>query len=365
MSTNIANFLSAATQKVEDARTALQITTIDFYTKGEGQNGRFFSLEIENGKFQKESFDSEITSGIGDSHTVYEQNSSYSYKSTYRMDEDAKNPLDRDHWRQTGVAYEEKQNGESVFSVERSEEPKESEKPWLDTHLNTNAQLVGGNIDAISHKESLIGVTLENEHHKLEVDAVGYETGGDAAISFGKDGINAQLSANAEVYLLRAEYEATYGPAYARAEAFVGAEAKADAELNFNPMNGDVNVGVGAEAFAGGKVEVSGGIQGDNGKLGGNAGVTYGIGGELNADVGIKDGKVQAEFDIGATLGLGVDLGFEVEVDAGKIASDVTSNVADGVSDAAGKGVDVAKDLAGGAGDVAKELTGRIPKMPW
>ncbi len=338
----ISNHLTTAKQLITSGRTIVN-TDIESTRKalegknpGWGQNNNNSSAQ-DRGIWDKFREDGEI-----------QQREAKSTRSWERAD---------DQWKQTGYAMERKDWNETTASIEvKDNKPIEDNKTWLDEnkYVDASANIAETEIEALQHKDSVVGGAWGNEHHQLEVDALGYETGGDAAISFDKDGLNARASANAEVYLLRAEYEATYGPGYAKAEAFVGGEANIDAEINFNPMNGEVNAGVGGEAFVGGKLEAETGLESDHGKVGVNGGVSYGIGAEFNADVGIKDGKVQAEFDVGATLGLGVDLGFEVEVDAGQIASDVTSNVTDGVTDAAGKGV-----------DAAKELTGWIPKTPW
>jgi len=266
-----------------------------------------------------------INASIKDSFERHQNE--YSFDRTYRLDEGG-NPFSRDDWNQTGVYYEEKKWGETTFDVERDNEPNDPEKSWLSTHASVQANLWDHEFDALSHE----GSVYNENWGDVEVSALGYETGAEANVSIGKDGVQAEISANAEAYALKAEYEATHGPAFFKAEAAVLAEASASAEVNFNPLNGDASVSGGVEAFAGGKIETAGGIQGDNGKVEANAGVTYGIGFEAKADVGLEDGKVKADVDLGATLGLGVDLGFEVEVDLK---------------------------------ETAKDLTGWIPKTPW
>jgi len=273
---------------------------------------------------------SKATTGVKDS--LFEKNQrEYSFDRSYRLDENG-NPFNRDDWNQTGVHYEEQRWGETTFDVERDNEPNEPEKSWLNTHASAQANLWENDLEALEHEGSVYSDSWGSDGNKLEVSALGYETDADASLSIGRDGVQAELSANAEAYALKAEYEGTYGPGYLNAEAAVLAEANVTADINFNPLNGDASITAGGEAFAGGKFEAATGLQGDNGKVEANAGVTYGIGIEAKADVGLEDGKVKAEVDLGATLGLGVDVGFEVEVDVM---------------------------------ETAKDLTGWIPKTPW
>lgn len=266
--------------------------------------------------------DRDFTSGVKDSFD--RSQNEYSYNETHRMDDNSGNPFNRDNWDQTGVSYEEKKWDEETYSIERGNEPSEPEKSWIDEHTDAKAKVWDTEIEALNHEGSVHGNEWENEHHKAGYDVLGYETNGEASVSIGRDGVEAEASASAEVYVFKAEYEATYGPGYTRAETSVGADAEVTAAVNFNPTNGDASVTVGGEAFAGGKVEVATGVEGQYGKAEANAGVTYGIGGEAKADVGIEDGKIKAEIDLAATVGLGFDVGFEVEIDAKETAKSAT-----------------------------------------
>ncbi len=195
-------------------------------------------------------------------------------------------------------------------------------------NMTVGVDIASTDIEALNHEGSVWGDEWGDENNKLKVDALGYETSGSAAAKMENGTFSAEATINAEAYLAKASYEGTYGPANVSAEASVGANASGNAGVEFNPLKGDANVGVGAEAFVGGKAELEAGVGNDYAGVKGNAGVSYGIGAEFNADVGIDDWKMNAEFDVGATLGLGVDLGFEIELDA-------------------------------------KKLTGWIPKTPW
>ncbi|MGB5436664.1 MAG: hypothetical protein WBM98_12300, partial [Maribacter sp.] len=243
-------------------------------------------------------------------------------------------------WDMTYIHIERQDWGETTAEIELGTDP-DADKNWLqeNTYVDANLHIMGGDIEAMQHEGSVWGDDWGSENNHLEMDVLGYETGGSATLGLDENGLNAEVTANAEVYLFNAEYEGSYGPAYTEAQIFVGAEAEVSAGLNFNPMEGDLSASAGGEAFAGGKLEAEGGLRGDNGTLAGNAGITYGIGGELSGDVGFDDWTLAAEFDVGATLGVGVDLGFEVELDARETASDAL--------------------------DLGKKATGWIPGTPW
>lgn len=321
MSTDITGSINAAIQKIGIAKTAIQqVTTI----RNNTETPRLYGFQFgESGSFQESSYDREFTRGIKDSNTIFDRQSKLNISTTYEPIA-GKNIFDQSNREITTSKIEVTENGETVFKDEFGNESTEKDKSWLDQHSTTRVNVAGDKIDSLTHENSVIGATFENEHNKLEVNALGYETGADYSVGIENGKINAQMNANAEVYLFKGEYEGRYGPAYGKGEVFVGAEATASLEANFDPKNGDVNASAKAEAFAGGKAEASAGLEGDNGKLGGNAGVTYGVGGELGGDIGMKDGKVKAKVDIGATVGLGFDVGFEAEVDVKETAKDVT-----------------------------------------
>ena len=240
-------------------------------------------------------------------------------------------------WETTHVELERQDWNEQTAHLELGESPEDNEN-WFDenSHVEANVNLYEHDFEVLTHDGAVLEGEWGSENNSLEVNAFGYETGASATLGFNSDGFNGELAVNAEVYLLSAEYQGSYGPGYLNAEVFVGAEAEAGVEVNFNPMDGTANLGVGAEAFVGGKAEAEAGIEGQYGNLGGNAGVTYGLGAEFNADVGLEDWAVSAEFDIGATLGLGVDLGFEVEFDARETVGDLAGGAQDVVTDILG-----------------------------
>ncbi|WP_010182924.1 hypothetical protein [Aquimarina agarilytica] len=321
MSSDIIGSMNAAIQKINSAKTAIQQKVANGGGSNTTNKTRDFGLQVgEQGIFEKKSYDRDFTRGISDSGTLLDRQTKFSSSSTYRPIV-GKNIFDPNNRKITGSNISVTENGKEIFKDEWSHESKEKEKSWLKKHSSANLKGFG---DGVSREKSVFGATFENENNKLQVDAIGGEIGGGYSGGFKNGAFNAQAHVNAEAYLLKAEYEGRYGPAYGNAEVFVGAEGTAKLEANFDPRSGDINAGGKVEGFAGGKAEASAGLEGDNGKLGGNAGVTYGIGGELGGDIGMKDGKVKAKVDIGATVGLGFDVGFEAEVDVKETGKDLT-----------------------------------------
>lgn len=242
------------------------------------------------------------------------------------------------------------------LEAEHFNEGEKSRKGKISEHLanNTKGRIIG--VDG-KHEGSVWGRDFGSENNRLSVDALGYEVEGEASLNIGKDGLNLNASGHAEVYLAKAEYEGRNGPFVGKAKAYIGAEANGALDVNFNPLNGDVNAEARVDAFAGGRAETELGVDGQYGKAGVNGGVSYGIGFEAGADVGIKDGKVAVDLDLGATVGLGGNIGFEGEIDV----KETTKTVANGAKDVAGGAVNGVKDAAGGV----KSLTGKIPGTPW
>jgi len=327
----IDNHLSAALGVIQQAKAKIKLST---------NNAQANNLSSQNAKSTPnrpyvlpdgtvvqnpatvEKPDRDFTGGIKDSVDIHQRE--YSYNKTHRLDENSSNVFNRDNWNQTGVSYEEKSWNDSTYRVERDNEPKKPEKSWIDEHTNAKVKVWDTEFESLNHEGSVYGKEWESEHQKASFDVLGYETEAGAELSIGRDGVTAEATAHAEVYVFKAEYEANYGPGYFKAETSVGAEADANAKVNFNPRSGDASVTVGAEAHIGGKIEAATGVEGQYGKAEANAGVTYGLGIEAKADMGIEDGKIKAEVDLGATLGLGFDVGFDVEVDAKETAKSAT-----------------------------------------
>lgn len=249
---------------------------------------------------------------------------------------------------------------------------KEAGKSRIRDHVDLKAKIIG--VDG-KHGDSVWGKEWGSENNKLNIDALGYEVKGEASLNIGKDGLNLNASGHAEVYLAKIEYEGRHGVLVGKAEAYVGAEANAVLDVNFNPLDGDANAEARVDAFAGGKAEVQAGVDGKYGKAGVNGGVSYGAGIEAGVDLGIKDGKVAFDLDFGATLGVGGNIGFEGEIDVKETAKSAFN----GAKDIAGGAANGAKNIAGGAKDVAggaansvkdvagsvKSITGKIPFSPW
>jgi len=242
-------------------------------------------------------------------------------------------------------------------------QPRPDEQTWLAEHGDASINIIEGSVGV---EGSVLHGEWGSENNKLEVDVLGGSVGADGSVSYNlEDGFVAEGSLNAEVYLVNASYEGSYGPGYVAVEASIGAEAEVSGQIEFDPLGGSVNAGVGAEAFAGGKIEAETGVRGEYGEANVNAGLTYGVGAEFNAEVGLEDGVVSAEFDIGATLGLGVDLGFEVEVDGGAVVGFVGDNAGDAigfVGDQAGDAIGFVGDVGGGIGNAAESI---ISYRPW
>lgn len=234
---------------------------------------------------------------------------------TYERNEDG-------GWDLVSSSTEETHWGETV-SETRTGDAEEDDRSWVDRNVDVTVTIAEAELEHLDVEGSVAGVEYQSENVRAAADVLGYETDVDAALNIGEDGIQGELSAEAQAYLMRAQLEAEFGPGFANAEAAILAEAQAGVDVSLNPFGGDVGVSGGVEAFAGGKAEVEGGVQGDVGSIGGNAGVSYGIGAELQGELGLEDGVVRASLDVGVTLGVGVDLGVEIEVDFVELGQDV------------------------------------------
>lgn len=187
----------------------------------------------------------------------------------------------------------------------------------------------------VAGETQLAGATLEGS---AALKTLGVE--GSAGLSITGDGLKAQAGANAYLAKAVAEGSAQYGivGASAKGEAYVGAEANAEATI------GKDGVHVGAEAFAGAKAE--GSVNADVAGIG--AGVTgeawAGIGAEADATIGMEDGKFTIGGELGVGLGVGGKIGGEITIDPGEVV-DTASDAANAVADFGGDALDAAGDV--------------------
>jgi hypothetical protein len=162
------------------------------------------------------------------------------------------------------------------------------------------------------------------------------EAGVKAGASIGFDGLKVSASASAEATAKAGwSAEGKIGDLAIKNDlqvfATARAEAKASAEVNFNPFSGEkvgAKVSVGAEAAAGvgikdqvklgDRVEVGGGLYA--GKVGAKADV----------DVGYKNGKLSLDVDVGASLGVGVSVKFKADADFAGTAAKAKQEIANG-----------------------------------
>ncbi|MEM6457131.1 MAG: hypothetical protein AAF772_18730, partial [Acidobacteriota bacterium] len=195
--------------------------------------------------------------------------------------------------------------------------------------------------------------------------------------------ISAQVGASVNTPSLNIGGEEIYAHAGGDAEAFVGSEAGGEAALTVG-ANG-VNAEAGVEAFAGAKASASGTVGiGDEAQATGEAEAWAGIGFEAEANAGFEDGKLSVGFDVGAALGIGGSLSADVELDLGEISdtfnallfntamqgiegfdnfgegvllgtANIASNVAGGAKDLAQGAADLAGDAVDGAKDLAND----------
>ncbi len=108
------------------------------------------------------------------------------------------------------------------------------------------------------------------------------------------------------------------------------AEAKASAEVTFDPLKGSAKakLDVGAMASAGIGAEGKGGLfnAGSGSGVGVGAGVSVGaIGVKFKPDLDIKDGKLDLKMELGGALGLGANVNFQIKGDLNKAKDNFTA----------------------------------------
>ena len=201
-----------------------------------------------------------------------------------------------------------------------SEKPKpEEETTGEDPNIflsKTNVNLIGVQGSA---GVSAFSKTFSNHYASFTVSALGADASGQAGISVTHDGITAQASGNAGVYLVDAKAAVQAGPAQASGEASVGANANANAQVALNPLKGDVGVNGGVGAFAGAQADETAGLSADGTSATETANVGAGIGLDAKADFGIDKGKIDIGFDVGAYLGVGASADINVSVNVPKV----------------------------------------------
>lgn len=141
-------------------------------------------------------------------------------------------------------------------------------------------------------------------------------------------------SASAKLELLKVQGNLEAGPLDIKAEAKVAAEIEAQAEVVFDPKNGNAYVEGKLGGVAGVTVEAEGSYETDLGTVKGKVGAIAGVAGEVKGDVGFKDGVFSISGEASAALGIGFSAGVDLEIDVGGVietAEDVASFVDKGV----------------------------------
>jgi hypothetical protein len=205
----------------------------------------------------------------------------------------------------------------ATASPSLSEEPKQEdentdEKPNLFLS-RTNLNLIGLQ-DSVN--ASVASATFSNRLGSFAVSALGADASGQATLGVTHEGITAQASGNASIYLVDAKADLDAGPAQASADASIGAGVNGNAQVAFNPLKGDVGVNGGVSAFAGAQANETGSLSVDGTTASETANVGAGVGLDAKLDVGVDEGKLDVNFDVGAYLGVGAgaDLSFSVDV---------------------------------------------------
>ncbi|MBF94633.1 MAG: hypothetical protein CMH58_05665 [Myxococcales bacterium] len=154
--------------------------------------------------------------------------------------------------------------------------------------------------------------------------------------------------------------------------AFVGAEAGANAGVTLNPRSGTAKIGAGVDAFAGAKASATFRpnlrLMGED--ISTHSGITgevyAGVGAKAKADIGFDEGRFKANVEIGAALGVGAGVKLSVDVNvvgvakaAGKAATQASEAVVDGARQIADQATEVggyvadrAQDAVTAVGDV-------------
>jgi hypothetical protein len=210
---------------------------------------------------------------------------------------------------------------------------------WTHNQASAEGSVKLGVHAEVSHTESIkVGKVEVKQTHSAQAAA---ETGAKAGASVGVDGVSIKARIYAEAAVKANQItEVTVGNVAVKNDlevfAVARAEAKAEAEVNFNPLAKDGKVGakagIGAELTAGVGIQDTVGFKGKNGggaEIGG--GLYAGkLGAKADVDVGYSNGKVGVKFNVGAALGVGVSINVKVESNVKKAYSDAWDEVKQG-----------------------------------
>jgi len=183
------------------------------------------------------------------------------------------------------------------------------------------------------HSDSVWGDEYETPVGDFSWDVAGYEAEASASAGFDDNGLELEASASARAYLAQVGYEIdgqwgsdeTHIGGNAEADAYVGADASVNAELDINFS--EVEVEVEAEAFAGAKAEAGGGVDlavCDIGVSGdGSVEASAGIGGTAagEVDASLSDLEFDIGFELAGTLGIGTGGSTSLGVDLGGLTN--------------------------------------------
>jgi len=201
--------------------------------------------------------------------------------------------------------------GDSSTAAKQEGESTDGEPNFVLANTSLNLLTAQGGASA-----SLASATFSNRYASLIVSAFGAQASGQASVGLTHDGITAQASGDANVYLAAANANLHAGPVQASADASVGADVNANAQLALNPVKGDVDANAGVGAFAGAQANETASVGADGTSVSETANVGAGVGFDAKMDVGLQAGKVEVSFDVGAYLGIGggADASFSVNV---------------------------------------------------
>ena len=199
--------------------------------------------------------------------------------------------------------------------------------------INTNSEILHGTEETFEDDDGTLvqlfgdevdfAVAVESETFNTAIgdftfSAVGADGGAGYWIGVSSDGVELGGEANVAAYLVQGEYSLDTEYLDLGAEVMVGAEAEAEAAIEFQPWEGDLRVEAGAEVGATASVGAEGQLGTDDLNVSGSAGDGVGAGAEANFEAGFDDWTFSFETGLGAYLGVGVefDVGFEGDVAA-------------------------------------------------
>ena len=211
----------------------------------------------------------------------------------------------------------------SLSEERKQEDENADERPNLFLS-RTNLNLIGlqGSANA-----SVASATFSNRQGSFAVSALSADASGQANLGVTHEGIAAQASGNAGVYLVDAKAGFDAGPAQASGDASVGAGVNGNAQVAFNRLKGDVGVNGGVGAFAGAQANETGSLSVDGTTASETANVGAGVGVDARLDVGVDKGEVNLNFDGGAYLGVGAGADVSFSMDVPKAADSIWHSI--------------------------------------